>query len=110
MTTPPTGTVTFLFTDIEGSTQRWERQRAAMERALARHDAILRGGVEAHGGYIFKTAGDAFGAAFASAGEAVARGASSCNGRWRRRTGPPSARLRAASRPDGAAYRHGRVA
>ncbi|HSH77816.1 MAG TPA: adenylate/guanylate cyclase domain-containing protein, partial [Herpetosiphonaceae bacterium] len=50
---------TFLFTDIEGSTTRWE-QRAAMQTALARHDAILRGVIEAHGGHVFKTVGDAF--------------------------------------------------
>ncbi|HSH79390.1 MAG TPA: adenylate/guanylate cyclase domain-containing protein, partial [Herpetosiphonaceae bacterium] len=62
----PTGTVTFLFTDIEGSTTRWEHQRQAMQRALARHDAILREAIEAHGGHVFKTVGDAFCAAFAS--------------------------------------------
>ena len=67
MTTPPTGTVTFLFTDIEGSTQRWDRQRAAMKRALARHDALLQAAIEANGGHVFKTVGDAFHAAFASA-------------------------------------------
>ena len=46
----PTGTVTFLFTDIEGSTARWEQQRQAMQAALARHDAILRQAIEGHGG------------------------------------------------------------
>ena len=43
----PTGTVTFLFTDIEGSTRLWEDHQDAMKDALARHDAILRGSVEA---------------------------------------------------------------
>lgn len=68
----PTGTVTFLFTDIEGSTQRWESHRGAMESALARHDALLRAAIETHGGYVFKTIGDAFCAAFAHPREAIA--------------------------------------
>jgi class 3 adenylate cyclase len=54
---PPTGTVTFLFTDIEGSTKLWESHPAAMQTALARHDEILRGSTEQHGGYVFKTMG-----------------------------------------------------
>src|SRR5689334_15487655 len=61
---PPSGTVTFLFTDIEGSTKRWEQQREVMSSALARHDNILRQVIEGHGGYVFKTVGDAFCAAF----------------------------------------------
>src|SRR5262249_43261996 len=68
----PTGTVTFLFTDLEGSTARWEQQPEAMRHALARHDACLRDAIERHGGHVFKTVGDAFHAAFASAPEAVA--------------------------------------
>src|SRR5918998_3986272 len=67
----PTGTVTFLFTDIEGSTRRWEEQPAAMQAALARHDALLRGAIEAHAGYVFKTIGDAFCATFPSAAQAL---------------------------------------
>ena len=67
----PTGTVTFLFTDIEGSTTRWEHQRAAMQTALARHDAILRTAIEARGGHVFKTVGDAFYAVFTTAPDAV---------------------------------------
>src|SRR5215212_9418118 len=62
----PSGTVTFLFTDIEGSTRRWDAQPHAMKHALARHDAILRESIERHGGYVFKTVGDAFCAAFAT--------------------------------------------
>ena len=50
----PTGTVTFLFTDIEGSTTRWEHHPEAMRAALARHDALLRAVLTAHGGFIFK--------------------------------------------------------
>ena len=69
--TLPSGTVTFLFTDIEGSTRLWETQREAMTAALARHDALLRQCIESHGGHIFKTAGDAFCAAFATAASAI---------------------------------------
>jgi len=69
---PPSGTVTFLFTDIEGSTRLWERDAGVMWRALDRHNAILGEAISAHGGYHFKTIGDAFQAAFARAGDAVA--------------------------------------
>lgn len=65
MPQPPTGTLTFLFTDIEGSTARWEQQRKAMSAALVRHDALLRGAIEERGGHVFKTVGDAFCAVFA---------------------------------------------
>jgi predicted ATPase/class 3 adenylate cyclase/Flp pilus assembly protein TadD len=68
----PSGTVTFLFSDIEGSVQRWERDRDAMATALARHNDLVRAGIEAHGGYVFKTVGDAFYAAFVAAPEAIA--------------------------------------
>ncbi len=63
---PPTGTVTFLFTDVEGSTRLWERDPSAMRPALARHDEILQSAIEGNGGYVFKTVGDAFCAAFAA--------------------------------------------
>lgn len=69
---PPGGTLTFLFTDIEGSTQLWEKHPEAMKLALARHDGILHQAIEAHGGYVFKTVGDAFYAAFISAPDAAA--------------------------------------
>jgi len=68
---PPSGTVTFLFTDIEGSTSLWEQDAQAMQKALARHDDILREAIEAHGGYVFKTVGDAFCAAFPTAPSAL---------------------------------------
>jgi hypothetical protein len=48
----PTGTVTFLFTDLEGSTRLWEEQPDAMKDVLARHDAILPEAIEGHGGVI----------------------------------------------------------
>ena len=68
----PTGTVTFLFTDIEGSTKLWERAPEVMAVALARHDALLRQAIETHGGIVFKTVGDAFCAAFPTAPAALA--------------------------------------
>ena len=67
----PTGTVALLFTDIAGSTVRWERAREAMRDAVTLHDAILRAAIEAHGGYVFKTVGDAFCATFRTVAEAV---------------------------------------
>src|SRR5215207_7416518 len=71
MSSLPTGTVTFLFTDIEGSTKLWERSPQAMQRALARHDQILRDAVEERGGYVFKTVGDAFCCVFTTATDAL---------------------------------------
>ena len=68
----PTGTVTFLFTDIEGSTRLWEGAPEDMRRALSRHDQILRAAIEEHGGYVFSTGGDGLAAAFARPGDAVA--------------------------------------
>jgi predicted ATPase/class 3 adenylate cyclase len=70
----PTGTVTFLFTDLEGSTRLWEEHPEAMRDALGRHDAILREAVESHQGVVFSEMGDGMAAAFASAGDAVAAG------------------------------------
>lgn len=67
----PSGSVTFLFTDVEGSTRLWEEHPTEMQVALERHDAILRTAIEGHGGYVFSTAGDAFAAAFARAGDAI---------------------------------------
>ena len=68
----PSGTVTFLFTDIEGSTAWWERAPAATAVAIQRHDELLRTAIERHGGFVFATGGDAFAAAFSRAGEALA--------------------------------------
>ena len=67
----PTGTVTFLFTDVEGSTRLWEAHRAAMQQALARHDALLRQCIEGHGGHVVKSVGDGVCAAFVSATDAL---------------------------------------
>jgi TolB-like protein/Tfp pilus assembly protein PilF len=68
----PTGTVTLLFTDIEGSTRLWEAHAAAMRAALARHDALLRDCIDDHDGHVFKTGGDGFCAAFHTASDALA--------------------------------------
>lgn len=68
---PPAGTLTFLFTDIEGSTKLWEADPEGMSTVLARHDALMRAAIEASNGAVFKTIGDAFCAAFATAPEAL---------------------------------------
>ena len=68
---PPIKTLTFLFTDIQGSTRLWEQHPDAMRHALARHDALLRACIEDHGGHVFKTAGDAFHAAFVRPDQAL---------------------------------------
>ena len=67
----PTGTVTLLFTDIEGSTRLWDAEPEEMAVALRRHDEILRNAIEHTGGYVFKTVGDAFCAAFSTPQSAV---------------------------------------
>lgn len=66
------GTPTFLFTDLEASTRRWEAHPEAMSGALARHDALLRGAVAGHGGTVFKHTGDGFCAVFPDARAALA--------------------------------------
>ena len=67
----PSGVVTFLFTDVEGSTRRWEADPDAMRIALAAHDEVLRSAIEVHGGVLFKHTGDGVCAAFASPKSAV---------------------------------------
>ena len=68
---PPSGVVTFLFTDVEGSTRRWEADADSMRVALAAHDEVLRNAIEAHGGWLFKHTGDGVCAAFSSPRAAV---------------------------------------
>jgi predicted ATPase len=63
--------VTFLFTDVEGSTRRWEADADGMRAALAAHDEVLRAAIEAHGGFVFKHTGDGICAAFSSPRAAV---------------------------------------
>ena len=67
----PSGVVTFLFTDIEGSTRRWETDADGMRVALATHDEVLRSAIEVHGGFVFKHTGDGVCAAFASPKSAI---------------------------------------
>jgi predicted ATPase/class 3 adenylate cyclase len=67
----PTGTVTFLFTDIQGSTPLWEQAPEAMRPAVAAHNTLLRRAVETNGGVVFKVIGDAFQAAFPLADRAL---------------------------------------
>ncbi len=67
----PSGVVTFLFTDVEGSTRRWEADAEGMRVALAAHDEVLRKAIEAQGGWLFKHTGDGVCAAFASPRSAV---------------------------------------
>jgi class 3 adenylate cyclase len=67
----PSGTVTFLFTDLANSTRLWEDHPEAMKDASARHDAILRDAVQGHHGHVVKTTGDGVHAVFASAIDAV---------------------------------------
>ncbi len=72
MTGPPTGTVTFLFTDIEGSTRLWREHPDEMGAALARHDELVREAIVGADGFVVKTTGDGFHAAFHDPGPAVA--------------------------------------
>jgi predicted ATPase/class 3 adenylate cyclase len=68
----PTGTVTFLYTDIEGSTRRWDEHPEIMKAVLQRHDAIVRQAITSSGGVVFRTMGDAFCAVFPLATQGVA--------------------------------------
>ena len=89
----PSGVVTFLFTDVEGSTRLWEEHPAAMEVALELHDEILRAVIDQHGGYVFSTAGDAFAAAFGSA-EAALEAAANAQGELDAAAWPEEAAVR----------------
>ena len=67
----PSGVVTFLFTDIEGSTRRWESDADAMRAALLKHDDVLRDAIEKREGFLFSHTGDGVVAAFTSPKSAV---------------------------------------
>ena len=71
MSSLPSGTVTFLFTDIENSTPMWEKYPEAMKSALAKHDSILKEAIESNSGQIIKTTGDGVHAVFSTAIDAV---------------------------------------
>ena len=93
----PQGTVTFLFTDLEGSTRRWETHPEQMRAALARHNAIVREAVGSHGGTVFSTMGDGMAAVFPSAREAVRAVLAAQQGLgaepWDEAVGPLTARM-----------------
>ena len=72
MAQPPSGTVTFLFTDIEGSTRLWEEQPDEMRGLVAEHDSRFRAVIEANNGYVVKGRGDGVHAAFGRAADAIA--------------------------------------
>ena len=63
--------MTFLFTDVEDSSRLWDESPLQMRVALEQHDALLGAVIEAHGGYVFTTAGDSFAAAFQTADQAA---------------------------------------
>ncbi len=90
----PQGTVSFLFTDIVGSTRLWEKFPNDMGPALARHDGIVRSAAEAHDGHVFKTVGDAFLRGLSHAARHRSRRRSRRSGGWLRRTGARSVRSR----------------
>jgi predicted ATPase/class 3 adenylate cyclase len=69
---PPSGTVTFLFTDIEGSTRLAQEHPEEMPKLLARHNALLEQAIDTHHGFVFRTVGDSFSAAFHTAHDALA--------------------------------------
>src|SRR5215510_5156634 len=92
----PTGTVTFLFTDLESSTRFWEEQPEAMRGALARHDGLLRDAVDVHGGHVVKSTGDGLHAVFATAEgalEAAVAGQIALGREMWAETGPLRARI-----------------
>ena len=68
----PSGTVTFLLTDLEGSTRMWEQEPEAMKAAMVRHDELLEKAIAANHGFVFSRMGDGMAAAFSTAGDAVA--------------------------------------
>ena len=68
----PTGVISFLFTDVEGSTRLWESDPDGMAASLAKHDQIMRSVIDANRGHVFSTGGDAFAVAFGSVGAAIA--------------------------------------
>ena len=67
----PSGTVTFLFTDIVGSTALWDRQPGLRQSALRRRDALLAAAFDRAGGHVFATGGDGFAVAFRSVNDAL---------------------------------------
>jgi predicted ATPase len=93
----PTGTVTFLYTDIESSTRRWDEYPAVMKAAVESHDAIMRRAIESRGGTVFRTMGDAFCASFQTAQDALQAAADAQRALaaepWPAETGPIKVRM-----------------
>jgi hypothetical protein len=93
----PSGTVTFLFTDIQGSTPLWEQAPAAMQVAIAQHHHILRQAIESNGGTVYQIIGDAFQAAFRLASQALNAALDAQRAlkaaSWPESTGPLSVRM-----------------
>jgi class 3 adenylate cyclase len=100
MSEPPGGTVTFLFTDSEGSARLWEQHHDIMQTALALQDAIMRRAIAGNNGHVFKTMGDAFCAAFATAPHALCAAITAQEDLF----SAPMGRGRPAQGADGAAY------
>jgi class 3 adenylate cyclase len=98
--------VTFLFTDIEGSTRLWEADAAAMRDALIRHDCLLQEVLESSGGRVFKSTGDGFCAVFAAAADA-AHAALSAQGALLAQASVPVLRVRIALHSGEAEFRNG---
>ena len=69
---PPSGTVTFMLTDLEGSTRMWEEDPQAMRAAMVRHDELLEKAIASHRGFVFSRMGDGMATSFATAGDAIA--------------------------------------
>src|SRR5436305_14583153 len=93
----PTGTITFLYTDIESSTKRWEQFPDLMKLAVERHDGILRHSIDTYNGCVFRTMGDAFCAAFSTAPPALAAALDAqralANESWDPQIGPIKVRM-----------------
>ena len=88
----PSGTVTFLFADIEGSTTLWQQHPEGMKQALAQHDEIIRNSIEKHTGYVFKTVGAAFTVALDAIESAVRAQRTLADAAWGE-TGPIEVRM-----------------
>src|SRR5262249_45732045 len=94
MSNLPTGTVTFLFTDIQGSTHLAQEYPDALPALLARHHAILHQAIESHNGYVFQIIGDEFKAAFYTAPDALNAAVDAQRGLLREAWSPVPVRVR----------------
>ncbi|HEY6074563.1 MAG TPA: adenylate/guanylate cyclase domain-containing protein [Anaerolineales bacterium] len=90
----PTGTVTFLFTDIEGSTKLAQEHPNEMPELLARHNTILHQSIEQHHGFVFRIVGDSFSAAFDRASDALSAALEAQRGLQNESWSPASIKVR----------------